>query len=147
MLSNKIEKRASTISGIGLFAKEPIQKNQVIWRPTNDTVRKIPVDELSKLPKNEKKHWIDHSYQIGTHLFVDTDETIFMNHSCNPNAIDSDDGVFIIAARNISKDEEVVWNYLPFMNPFQTFQCKCNSQNCVGLVKKGKIAAPVSKFK
>jgi hypothetical protein len=52
-----------------------------------------------------------------------------------PNA----DQSMIVASRDIDKDEEVTWNYLPFMNPFQVFSCKCGSKNCVDVVKKNAI--------
>ncbi len=139
MLNSKIEKRNySKINHVGLFAKEKILKNEFIWSATDDTVKKISLPNFEKLPDNEKQNWIDHCYQIDDYFQMDIDDTRFMNHSCEPNTVDfpSDVPTRIVAERDIEKDEEVTWNYLPFMNPFQVFKCSCGSKNCVGTVKK-----------
>lgn len=139
MLNKKIEKkRNSKINRYGLFAKELIYKDELIWKPTDDTITKIHTSVLETLSKEEQTDWIDHCYQIGDYYYMDTDDTRLMNHSCEPNTMDypSDDPTMIVAAKNIEKDEEITWNYLPFMNPFQVFECNCGSKFCVGTVKK-----------
>jgi len=139
MLNKKIEKRdSSEINRYGLFAKYAIFKDELIWAHSNNTTKSIPVAELEKLSAVERQDWIDHCYQVGDHYYMEIDDTRLMNHSCEPNTIDypDDDPTMIIAARDIEKDEEVTWNYLPFMNPFQVFECNCGSRNCVGIVKK-----------
>ncbi len=142
MLNEKIEKRSiSRISRFGLFAKEKISKDEIIWVSSEDTIKTIHVTELEKLVDSERQDWIDHCYQIGDYFHMDIDDTRLMNHSCEPNTIDfpKEDPNAIIAARDIEKDEEITWNYLPFMNPFQVFHCNCGSKNCVKIVKKNAI--------
>lgn len=142
MLNKKIEKRSiSRISNFGLFAKEKIFKDEIIWTSSQDAVKTIHTTELEKLPTNEKQDWIDHCYQIGDYYHMDIDDTRLMNHSCEPNTEDypKEDPTAIIAARDIDKDEEVTWNYLPFINPFQVFNCNCGSKNCVKIVKKSQL--------
>lgn len=139
MLNNKIEKRnCSKIDRYGLFAKEMIFKDEIIWHPTNDTIKKIPMSALDNLSNEDRQDWIDHCYQIDNFYQMDIDDTRLMNHSCDPNTMDypNDDPTMIVAARNIEKDEEVTWNYLPFMNPFQVFRCNCGSTNCIKIIKK-----------
>ena len=139
MLNKKIEKRnTSKINNFGLFAKEIIYKGELIWTSTDDAIKIIHVAELNKLPENEQKDWIDHCYQIGDHYHMDIDDTRLMNHSCEPNTIDypENNPTSIIAVRDIKKDEEVTWNYMPFMNPYQKFECNCGSKNCIKIVKK-----------
>jgi SET domain-containing protein len=137
LLNPKIEKRQSPISGIGLFVKERIKKDEVIWSPTSEMMEKIHIEEIPMLSEDKRYDWIKHSYQMGDFLYKDTDDTRFMNHSCNPNAMDSYD--VLIAARDIEKDEEVTWDYLPYMNPFLVFECSCGNQNCVGIARKGVL--------
>ena len=142
MLNKKIEKRnCSRINRSGLFAKEKILKDEIIWSPTGETVKKITVSEFHELSKKAQQDWIDHCYLINDYFQMDIDDTRFMNHSCEPNTMDypNDDPTMIAASRDIDEDEEVTWNYLPFMNPFQVFSCKCGSKNCVGVVKKNVI--------
>jgi len=139
VLNPKIEKRNySKINHVGLFAKEKILKKEFVWSATDDTIKKISLPNFEKLSDNEKQNWIDHCYQIDDYFQMDIDDTRFMNHSCEPNTVDfpSDVPTRIVAERDIEKDEEVTWNYLPFMNPFQVFKCSCGSKNCVGTVKK-----------
>lgn len=138
MLNSKIEKRNSTINGYGLFTKISIEKDEIIWHPTPETIDMIPLEKLSELSESKKQYWIDHSYLMNGILYIDTDDTIFMNHSCSPNVID--DGSVMRAARDISANEEVTWNYIPFINPHQRFECNCGSVNCVKIVPDGIIA-------
>lgn len=98
-------------------------------------MEKISVSDLHGLPEDEKKDWIKHSYQMGDTLYKDTDDTRFMNHSCSPNVVDLRD--VLVAARRIQKDEEITWDYLPYMNPYLVFDCRCGNENCVGTVRKG----------
>ncbi|HWP78048.1 MAG TPA: SET domain-containing protein [Candidatus Nitrosotenuis sp.] len=136
MLSPKIEKRRSQISGVGLFATQKIKKDEVIWSPTIEHIEKIHIMDFENLDDDEKKQdWIKHSYQIGQFLYKDTDDTRFMNHSCKPNVVDFYNT--LIAARDIQPGEELTWDYLPYMNPYLVFECRCGNQNCVGIVKKG----------
>jgi SET domain-containing protein len=141
VLSPKIEKRSSKIKGLGLFAKEKIHKGEIVWSLTPETVKTILVSEFDKLSKQEQQVWIDHCYQMGERFYMDVDDARLMNHSCEPNIIDnpSDGAATLVAARDIQKDEELTWNYLPYMNPYQVFPCCCGSKNCVGTVRKGAV--------
>ena len=142
MLNKKIEKRnTSDINNFGLFARETIFKDEEIWRPTDGSFKTITMNELELLSSVERKYWIDHCYQIDDYLQMDVDDTRLMNHSCEPNTKDYpiQDPTMIVASRMIEKDEEITWNYLPFMNPFQVFECNCGSKNCVGIVKKNAV--------
>ena len=139
MLNTKIEKRnCSKINRFGLFAKEPIFKDELIWSHSDDSTKSIPITELEKLSPAERQDWIDHCYQVGDYYYMEIDDTRLMNHSCGPNTVDypNVDPTMILAARDIEQDEEITWNYLPFMNPFQVFQCNCGHENCVGVVQK-----------
>ena len=142
MLNLKIEKQnTSEINRYGLFAKEIIFKNELVWSPTENEIKKISIIEFEKLSVDDKQIWIDHCYQIDDYFQMDTDDTRLMNHSCDPNTVDypADDPTMIVAKRDIQKNEEVTWNYLPFMNPYQVFLCNCGSENCVEIVKKNAI--------
>jgi hypothetical protein len=137
LLNPKIEKRQSKIGGYGLFAKRQIKQNEIIWFPTPKTMDMIPLAKLSSLSEEKRQHWIKHAYLLDDLLYIDTDDTTFMNHSCEPNVID--DGNIMRAVRDIQKDEEITWNYIPFINPYQTFVCNCGSRNCVVVVTKNAI--------
>lgn len=135
MLNPKIVRGKSTIEGTGLVAKEKIQKGETIWTASSESILKISLNDFHRLADSEKEPWIKHSYQIGDTLYMDSDDTRLMNHSCDPNVVDS--GESCVAKRDIEQGEEITWDYTPYMNPIQTFECKCGAKNCVGIVTKG----------
>ena len=92
----------------------------------------MPLEKLSEITEDKRQHWIKHAYLLDGMLYIDTDDTTFMNHSCSPNVID--DGNIMRAARDIVANEEITWNYIPFINPYQNFECDCGSPNCVKTV-------------
>lgn len=57
------------------------------------------------------------------------------NHSCDPNGRFDDRGM-LIALRNIEKGDEITFNYLLHPIPASpwNFECRCNSQNCIGWI-------------
>lgn len=135
MLNPKIKKEKSLIEGVGLFATEKIKKGELIWSASQEFVLKISVTDFEKLEPSQREPWVKHSYQIGSVLYMDKDDTRLMNHSCDPNVVDK--GEVLVAKRDIEAGQEIVWDYTPYMNPVQTFECKCGAKNCVGIVKKG----------
>ena len=124
---------------MGLFAKEKILKGEIVWTFSPDTVKTILASEFYNLSKKEQQIWIDHCYQMGDKFYMDVDDARLMNHSCDPNIIDNpeDCAATLAAACDIQKGEELTWNYLPYMNPYQVFECHCGSANCVGVIKRG----------
>lgn len=131
----KIKKGESLIDGIGLFATEKIKKDELIWSASPEFILKISITDFEKLNPTKQKPWIKYSYQIGNCLYMDKDDTRLMNHNCDPNVVDKDE--ILVAKRDIYPGEEITWDYTPYMNPVQTFECKCGAKNCVGIVKKG----------
>jgi SET domain-containing protein len=110
MLNPKIDKRnISKINRYGLFAREVILKDELIWSTTENHIKKISLTDFEKLSAEDKQIWIDHCYQIDDYFQMDVDDTRFMNHSCAPNTVDF---------------------------PVDEFPCNCGNENCVGVVKK-----------
>lgn len=64
----------------------------------------------------------------------------FLNHSCSPNCFIDWQTLNLVALKNISKDEELAFNYniseydLLDGGNF-TFKCNCDSKNCIGDVR------------
>jgi hypothetical protein len=72
----------------------------------------------------------------------------YINHSCNPNCI-ANEQCEIIAIKPIEAGEEITIDYVTvtkeeaenipeatFWDPRWTFQCKCGSENCYGLIDR-----------
>lgn len=114
----RVELRQSTIHGFGCFAVEPIRKGQPVWRfdPRLDIL--IPFDEydsfsppvqdmLKHMTYTEERDGVDYMVLCGDHAR-------FMNHSSDPNVVDSEDMLEDFAARDIEAGEELTCNYFTF---------------------------------
>jgi SET domain-containing protein len=107
--------RPSAIHGLGCYAEEPIKKGQIVWQfdPRIDIV--FSPAELSSFPPIVQEYLWIHSYvemRDGQEVFVfATDDAKYMNHADDPNLIDTPDGVFEYAARDIPAGEELTCNY------------------------------------
>jgi hypothetical protein len=121
--------------GFGLIVNEFIKKDEIVWWPTRDTVAKIKFADLESLPEKEKSHWIKYGYLIDDIIYVDRDDSLFTNHSCDPNTYDDEN--FVKAKTDIMPGQEMTWNYLPYILPKHQFECKCGSDNCKKTIKVG----------
>jgi SET domain-containing protein len=64
----------------------------------------------------------------------DPSEWAPQNHSCDANT--GLDGLNVVALRNISRNEELTLDYSQFLDEnMESFQCKCGSPNCRGLIR------------
>lgn len=108
----------SLIHGIGVFTVEPIKKGQLIWEfnPVLDV--RIPEAELDSFPEAAREYIRIHTYvEIVDNqrvMTLCTDNSQYVNHSMNPNMIESEDGLSDIASRDIAAGEELTCNYYTF---------------------------------
>lgn len=126
MLSDKLVKKPSQIHGRGLFANDDIKKGEILWTEDSD-VKKITLEEFSKLTGKEKEEWHHYGYCADGLVWMEFDDSRYWNHSFNPNT--KDDDMTCIASRDIKKGEEITWDY----------------SNC--LVPSGELPAFMSKRK
>jgi SET domain-containing protein len=108
----------SPIHGIGVFAAEPIRKGEVVWQFDPRLDLRIPVSELPNFPPAVQEYLRVHAYiedYQGRKFMVQcADSSQFVNHSSNPNLIDSPDGLLEMAGRDIAIGEELTCNYYVF---------------------------------
>ncbi|MDH5718067.1 MAG: SET domain-containing protein-lysine N-methyltransferase [Spirochaetia bacterium] len=103
----------------------------------------ITVEELMSIDKDLQKKFLRYGYDrdfgkiIGTFDYRQVKHiSNFLNHSCNPNLVYSENDT-IIAKRDIQIGEELTLDYGSFIvNVDQDFTCKCNSYNCREKVTK-----------
>lgn len=114
----RVELRQSKIHGLGCFAVEPIRKGQAVWRFDPRLDISIPLNEydsfsppvqevLQRLTYTEERNGVDYMVLCGDHAR-------FMNHSSDPNLVDSEDMLEDFAVRDIEADEELTCNYFAF---------------------------------
>src|SRR5256885_13103084 len=108
------EKRRSKIHGSGLYATQRIPKNTRI----NDYAgEKISNQESLKRERRYIRTGHIWCFKLTNRTVVDAhvggNDARFINHSCRPNCyIEIKDGtIWIRAARNISKGEELSYHY------------------------------------
>jgi hypothetical protein len=109
-----IERRKSRIQGWGVFATQPINKNKRIVTYDGE---KIPNKESLKREGRYLKKGHIWCFKLNR-LYV-RDAAVggniarFINHSCTPNCYTmvKGDTIWIVAARNIRKGEELTYDY------------------------------------
>lgn len=129
----KIIVRKSTVSGKGGYAREQIQKGEVIGKMTGKV---IGPDDIDRLYAARKIRW-DDPLELGNNKYLYLDPVpVSINHSCVPNAgIRKRNELF--ALRDIKIGEEIFYDYSTVVGmnaPHETIdwimRCKCGNTNC-----------------
>lgn len=126
-LSPKVEVRSSGINRKGMFAKEPIEKDEIVYIKGGHIITK---DELFSSSVINSYLPISDEYYLGA-LNPEEEEDIklYNNHSCDPNCGMRGEITFV-ALRNIKVDEELTIDYAFIDNEDYSFVCHCGSSNC-----------------
>ena len=125
MLNHNVEARKSRINGIGLFANDDIKRGEIIWS-LDDTVIQFTLDDIKNIPEKLQEFILRYVGSYGEILTLDTDQSIFLNHSCTPNVGLAKDGITEIAIKDIKMGDELTINYLDFsINKILDFKCNC----------------------
>jgi uncharacterized protein len=121
----------STIHGQGLFAGEEIKEGRRIIEykgeriPSGEgTVRSTEHEVLTYIFTLNDKYDVDGA--------VNGNEARFANHSCDGNAyVDIvRDKIWLIAERDIGKDEEITYDYS--LDAEDLMPCRCGARRCRG---------------
>ncbi len=137
------EIRESSIHNKGAFAKQGIAKGTRVIEYIGDRItkaesarRSIRMIEKAK----ETGHGAVYIFELNKRYDIDGDVSYntarFVNHSCNPNCeTDIIRGrIWIIAIRDIKKNEELSYDYGYDLDDFRDHPCRCGSDKCVGYI-------------
>lgn len=126
--------------GLSLFANKKFKKGDKIIN-----LKGKLVNAVNSTPE---------AVQMSDNKFIDTRYLVpedFINHSCSPNTKLDIEKRWFIAIKDISKNEEVTFNYLTTewdMKKWGTdFTCICGSKNCFGHIKGFKYLSRAEKLK
>lgn len=109
--------------GKGLFAKERINKDEVIAVFDGEIIENQNASDLDK-------DFADHAVQIGPHLWQDSIGLgRYINHSCDPNVGWGESGT-LIAMVPIEKDQELTLDYEMSERSDWRMDCLCGSPHC-----------------
>jgi len=115
MLCVKTKLKVSKISGLGLFADEPIPKNTIIWKfePALDIL--VSKEAIKDFSESAKKQFYNYAFLDKAHhkFMLCGDDARFFNHADEPNCDDEQTDI-TIALRDIAKGEELTVNYKTF---------------------------------
>jgi uncharacterized protein len=124
--SPRIIRRKSKVHGYGVFALEPINKNKRIIDYDGELIdRKESLKRETKYLKQEciwcftvNRRWVRDA-NVGGNM------ARFINHSCRPNCYSQVVGktIWIRAARNIARGEELTYDY--YTDGEKTIPCRC----------------------
>lgn len=127
MESKKVYISSKTIEGKGVRALVDIKKGGIVLRIDDSRV----VDEEHPLDAS-KGETDTHCDWLITKVVLMQEPERYINHSCDPNTFVKTmlGARYVIALRDIAKDEEITYDYC--INGFGdvTWTCACGSQRC-----------------
>ena len=131
IIVDKVEVRNSLINGIGMFAKQKINKGEIVFIKGGHILEKEKIFTTSTINSYLP---IDDDYFIGASN-IEEEEAIklFNNHSCDPNCGLRGEITFV-AIKDIYKDEELTCDYAFIDNEDYQFKCQCGSLKCRKIV-------------
>lgn len=134
-MNPKLEVRETGKFGKGVFAKEEIEKDEVLAIFGGYILS-------AKDETNLSKEYNDSGVQISEDFVLSSgnkkEETDYFNHSCDPNT-GFQGQIFLVAIRKIKKDEEITFDYAMVLHKskgIKTYRikCLCGSENCRGCI-------------
>jgi SET domain-containing protein len=128
-------------SGLGIFAKKGIKKNEIIFKFEG----KIVYQDYTNIS-------MPYALQLDFNKYLLPEGNYkYINHSCSPNSYVKliNDELYLIACKNIKKDEEITYNYntSEFDMGVDAFECLCKSPNCYKVIKGFKYLPLDEKIK
>lgn len=134
-VSNKLQLKKSKTEGVGYFAKEKINKGEILIVQGGKI---LPNNTANGLPR---KKLLNMCFQISETVSIcpideKTADGIFhINHSCEPNT-GMQNEITLIAIKNIKKGEEITLDYA-FVDADigkqvinESIICNCKSKHC-----------------
>lgn len=122
----RIVRRKSKLHGLGVFAAEPINKNTRIIDYAGELIRTRDSHDREVRYLKQGCIWVYRVDRVWSRdAAVGGNIARFINHSCTPNCYTRVIGetIWIIAARNIRKGEELTYDYST--DGVGSIQCRC----------------------
>src|SRR3989338_5245665 len=134
----------SSIHNKGGFAACDIAKGTRIIQYVGEKISKAEGDrrdkEQKELAKSNPEQGAVYVFELNENYDIDgsfsENPARYLNHSCEPNCRYSieNDQIWIIALRDIKKDEELTFNYDFGLEDLGLFPCRCRSSHCFGYI-------------
>lgn len=131
--------KGNSLAGYGIYAKENIRANELIFSGEGRSQRIITRRFVEKnWSDKEKLTFARYAYPLSNEVFLlwDDDPAAWapQNHSCQPNT--AYDGLNVIAITDIRPGQELTLDYASFLDEhMEPFECRCGAPACRGLIK------------
>ena len=128
--------RSSPIHAAGVFALEKILKGTRVLEYTGERIRHDEADNLY----DDRPYTYLFGVGDGTYVIDGYGVAMYVNHSCDPNCEteeDEDERVWIIATRDITAGEELVYDYYLYDGKGPA-TCTCGAKKCRGTMYSPK---------
>ena len=119
-------KQSGVCEGLGLFAKEHVKAGTVIWSFVEGFDVKVHVSKLDDLLFVQKLYVEKYFWREGDYLYTSCDNSVFQNHSSNPNSGTAGDDM--VSLRDILPGEEILVNYSQFDDDFAEYSSSMTGQ-------------------
>src|SRR5690606_23332879 len=127
--SPKTEVKDSPIKGKGLFAKENINKGELIFIKSGHIVDCDTADKL-EAELGEYCLQITDDFMLCPTTSEEVQNTaIYINHSCDPN-VGPEGQVSFVAMRDVAAGEELCYDYAMTTARDYEMKCNCGSLKC-----------------
>ena len=127
--SSKTEKHSSNIDGRGLFAREPISKDEIVVVKGGYIMTHAQRDEV-ELRVGPAEIQITEDLFIGPATRAEREGGMMhLNHSCDPN-LGVQGQIAFVALRDLAADEELTFDYAMTDDEPYAMECNCRAPIC-----------------
>lgn len=124
MLSIKVEKFYSPISGHGLKTVAPVVKGELLVKFEGNLISSQEADEIYKTGD-------DYILQFSSSEFLRlTEDSKYVNHSCVPSAAFLTENGELVALNDLPAGTEVTFDYSANEDTNFKLNCRCGSEQC-----------------
>jgi hypothetical protein len=123
-------------NGLGLFATKAFEPGQTILKIAGRVVHH------RVLWKRRGSTFAANCLRYGPQTYLDPGDHLgrYLNHSCEPNAAirKLNNQVFLVAARQIERGDEIVFDYSTTIgdDDIWTMRCNCGEPSCRGRIER-----------
>lgn len=139
-----IMRRRSVIHGHGIYARQDILKGTRVIEYVGECITKAEAERRSdvflKAAQGNVERGAVYIFELNKRYDIDGNVSYntakYINHSCEPNceAENIRGKIWTIACKDISKGEELTYNYGYDLDSFEDHPCRCRTNRCVGYI-------------
>ena len=132
------DRRGNAISGYGIFAREPLNKGEIVFPGEGEAFRLATRRHVrTTWSETEQRIYRQYSWPLSEEVSVlwhaEPDRWAPHNHSCEPNT--RYDGLDVIATRVIAVGDELTIDYSDLTGAdAEPFDCACGAVSCRGRI-------------